>query len=147
MVLIQDEVCSVPIMKLLKFFKTRVWEQKRWNRWDLVTQVEGMDGAWMDAWRLSPAAFYLALCHALRNFGKRSGFPEDPAKCGDPVRERGSEGRHRTRMRKKIHPRYRSSPSRHRNRMWMIDAWWFRNATDFDDGMRGGGVGCGGWRQ
>ena len=118
MVLVQDEVCSVKF-----FFKTRVWGRMRLNRWDLVTQIEGVDEAWVDTWCLGPGAFDLALCHALRNFGKRSGVPKDPAKCGVPVHERASGERHRTLMRKKIHPRCRSSPSRHQSRMWVVDVW------------------------
>jgi len=52
------------------FLKTRVWEQKRWNRWDLVTLVEGMGEEWVDTWSLSRVAFDLALCHALRGLGE-----------------------------------------------------------------------------
>ena len=149
MVLVQDEVCSVPMKKLLRFrfshVKTRVWEQKRWNRWDLVTQVEGMEEAWMGTWSLNRAAFDLALCHMLRNVGKRSGVPEDPGRYAELDYGRASEGRHRTPMRKKIHPRCRSSPSRHQSRMRMIDLWRFRHGTDFgySDDMRG--IEWGGW--
>lgn len=88
------------------FFKTRVWEQKRWNRWDLVARAEGMGEEWVDTWSLSRVAFDLALCHALRGLGERSGVPRAPG------RRRESEELHRIPMRM-IHPRYRSSPSRH----------------------------------
>ena len=94
-----------------------------------------MDEAWTDSLSSRLDAFDLFLCHALRHLGKRSGVPEDHADRG---RERGSEELHRTPMRKKIHPRCCSSPSRHPSRMWRIDVWRCRRENDTGEGdMRG----------
>jgi hypothetical protein len=121
-------VCSAPASGLPIFFlfKTRVWEQRRWNRWGLVTRIQETDNASTDTRSLSAAACSLVLCHASRNLRKRSGVPEDPAKPVDPACERASEGPCRTPMRKKIHPHSRSSPSRHKSRMRGSAAWRHR---------------------
>lgn len=110
------------VIKVLFFFsfKTVGWEQRQWNRWDLATRVEGMDVAWAGMCFPGAAAFASAVCHTLRNLEKRSGVPEDPAKSAVPDCERASEGARRTPMRKKIHPRCRSSPNRHQSRMRVI---------------------------
>jgi len=67
---------SEEVVKVL-VFKTRAWEQTRWNRWDPVTRVEGTDEAWTDMCSLSAVVFDLAFCHALRNLGKQPGVPDE----------------------------------------------------------------------
>lgn len=141
--LVQCGVCSAQANGLSIFFsfKAHVWEQRRWNRWGPVTRVQGADKARTDTRSLSAVgavACGSALCHTSRNFGKRSGVPEDPAKSVDPACERASVGARQTPTRKKIHPRSRSSPSRHRCQMWADVVWCHRygDGTD-DDGTHG----------
>jgi hypothetical protein len=135
-VTVWDKRASEEEVKVL-FIKQFVWEQRRWNRWDLVTRVEGMDEAWMDTYSLCAVSFDF-VCHTLRNLEKRTGAPEDAG-------ERASEGARRTLMRKRIHPRCRSSRSRHQSRMWVIVVWRPLHGADIDgDGILG--VGWDGWR-
>ena len=92
----------------------------------------------MDTCPLSGVAFGLALCHTLRNLEKRSGAPEEPARSAGADGGRASGGRRRTPMRKKIHHRCRSSPSRHQSRMWAIVVWYLQHGVDIDgDDMHG----------
>ena len=98
----------------------------------------------MDTCSSSGVAFGLAVCHTLRNLEKRSGDLEGTAESADADDERASEGRRRIPMRKKIHPRCRSSPSRHQSRMWGIVVGCLRHGADIDgDGIRG--IGWGEW--
>lgn len=92
----------------------------------------------MDTCFLSGVAFGLALCHTLRNLEKGCDVPEETAKSAGADDERASEGGRRIPMRKKIHPRCRSSLNRHQSRMCAIVAWCLQHGADIDgDGIRG----------
>ena len=58
-----------------------------------------MDEAWAGTCSVNAVAFGLAVCHMLRNLGRRPGVPGDLAKIADPDCERASEGSRRTPMR------------------------------------------------